>query len=148
MGGIPEALTHRQRNSTSMEIVRTPDYYAPRGGNGGGGRGIGEGLLGGEAQVTQQLVVGIGFGVLGGEEFVAVEDRVGAGETAQGLGFAGQAGASGGQTDPGARERAKVISTTQAEETGTNLQIKAPPPLELGREHRFARLTNDECATD
>jgi len=48
VGGIPEALTHRQRNSTSMEIVRTPDNYTPRGGNGGGNcRVAGEGGRGG-----------------------------------------------------------------------------------------------------
>ena len=44
--------------------------------------GIGEGLLGDEAEFAQEFVVGIGFGVLGGKEFVTIEDRIGAGEEA------------------------------------------------------------------
>lgn len=55
------------------------------------------GLLRLQAKHLQQGHVGIAGGVLGGEELAAVEDGVGAGVEAERLGFAGEAGAAGGE---------------------------------------------------
>jgi len=61
----------------------------------------GVGALGLEAELIEEAeVVGHG-GVGGGEEFVAVEDGVGTGEEAEGLGFVGELGAAGGEADAG-----------------------------------------------
>jgi len=63
------------------------------------------GLGDAEVELVEEGAVGVGGGVGGGEEFVAVKDGVGAGEEAEGLAFAGEAGAAGGEADAGLGQR-------------------------------------------
>ena len=58
-------------------------------------------FLRGHAEFVDEGEVFFDGGVFGGEEFVAVEDGVGSGEKAEGLGFFGELGAAGGEADFG-----------------------------------------------
>jgi len=66
---------------------------------------IGEGSLGAETEGGEEVEVLFDGRVRGGEEFVAVENGVRTGEEAEGLGFIGEAGAAGTETDFGFGEK-------------------------------------------